>query len=132
MSSGAIPDAVIATPRGIYQGHQMITTTQVHEVLDVELDTDQLVDIVNHGMAQGVSGFIYHHQLKSTFDLYEEEIMSYLNCYCDDIDGSTAIQYLSKFNEYADIQELTNDLVWMYVETKAHEILTDMKHPSVY
>lgn len=110
----------------------MITATQVHEILDVELGTDQLVDIVNHGMAQGVSGFIYHHELNSIYDVHEEEIMSYLNCYCDDIDGSTAIEYLSNCNQYDDIQGLTNDLVWMYVETKAHEILTDLKHPSVY
>ena len=110
----------------------MITATQVHEILDVELDTDQLVDIVNHGMAQGVSGFIYYDELKSTFDDYEEEIMSYLNCYCEDIDGSSAIGYLSKDSDYEDMLALTNDLVWMYVETKAHEILTDLKHPSVY
>ena len=112
--------------------HYSIMIATAHEILDVELDTDQLVDIVNHGMAQGVSGFIYHHQLKSTFDLFEDEIMSYLNCWCDDIDGKTAIDYVTSNNSYDDIQSLTNDLVWMYVEAKAYEILTDMKHPSVY
>ena len=110
----------------------MTTATQVHEVLDVELDTDQLVDIVNHGMASGVSGFIYHHELNSIYSEHEDEIMSYLNCYCEDIDGMTAIEYLSQHNQYNDIQGLTNDLVWMYVESKAHEILMDMEHPSVY
>jgi len=109
-----------------------IAEPTVHEILDVEFDTDQLVDIVNYGMAQGVSGFIYHYELKATFGLYEDEIMTYLNCWCDDIDGSTAIQYLSKQNDYGDIQSLTSDLVWMYVETKAYDILTELKHPSVY
>ena len=130
--SGATPLYRLATNTWHLPPTNMTTATQLHEVLDVELDTDQLVDIVNHGMAQGVSGFIYHHELKAIFDLHEEEIMSTLNCYCYDIDGSTAIEYLSDVNKYGDIQDLTNDLVWMYVETKAHEILMDLKHPSVY
>ena len=110
----------------------MTTLTNVHEILDVELDTDQLVDIVNHGMAQGVSGFIYHYEIKTVFVKHEEEIMSYLNCFCEDIDGSTAIEYLSKDSAYEDMLALTNDLVWMYVETKAHDILMELKHASVY
>lgn len=83
-------------------------------------------------MAQGVSGFIYNHQLKSTFDLYEDEIMSYLNCYCNDLNNTTAIGYVTLFKDYENSQGLINDLVWMYVEVKAHEILTNIKHPSVY
>lgn len=105
--------------------------TDCHDILGVELDTDQLVDIVNHGMAQGVSGFIYRNECKLRFDHYEKEIMELCNRWCDDLFNKSAINYVTSINPYDDIQSLTNDLVWLYVEIKADQILTAMEHPAV-
>ena len=101
-----------------------------HQILDVELDTDQLVDIINHGMSAGVNGFIYHNELIESFNLFEDEINTYLNCKCDDYYGKSWIQHLT--NVHIDcIDDLKQDAVWLYVEFKAYDILTEMGHPSV-
>ncbi len=110
----------------------MTVATKEFIILDQTMDVDTLVDIVNHGMSGGVSGFIYNNELLEIFNEHEEEIMSFLNCYCDDQFGVSVINYLSSHKDYDDIQGLTNDLVWMYVEAKAHDELMLIEHPSVY
>ena len=115
-----------------------MTTTAIRpefEILDTSFELDTLVDIVNHGMSSGVGGFIYCHELKSTFDLYEDEIMTYLNSYCDDNFSMSLIQYLVQDgtkSDYDSLYDIKQDAVWMYVECKAHDILMQEEHPSVY
>jgi len=114
----------------------MIATA--HEILGVELDTDQLVDIINHGMAQGVSGFIYSTELMEIFDSNEDKILNYLDEQAFDLGEPSGLQMVINavtkrdddcFYSMQDVKEMA---VWMYVEIIAHRILTEMKHPSVY
>ena len=44
----------------------MTATATMHTILGVEFDTDELRDIVTHGMSGGVSGFIYYHETTLT------------------------------------------------------------------
>jgi hypothetical protein len=105
-----------------------------HQILDVELDTDKLVDIVQHGMSGGVSGFIYRNELIESFNLFEDEINTYLNSQCDAYYGKSWIQHLindGTNSDYDCINDLKQDAVWLYVEFKAFDILTDIEHPAV-
>ena len=102
-------------------------------ILDDSFELDTLVDIVNHGMSSGVGGYIYTSQLISTFDLYEDEIMTYLNFWCDDNYSMSYIAYLVDSNKDIDsLTDIKSNAVWMYVECKAHDILMQEEHPSVY
>ena len=100
-----------------------IAPTQMFTILDHEFDTDELVDIATHGMAQGVSGFIYYRDNVKHFDDNEDEIQDYLSDWVhDNIGGdATSFQYFASGAE--DISDLKTSLVWAYVELKAHEIL---------
>jgi hypothetical protein len=107
--------------------------TAEHTILDTSFETDQLVDIVNHGMSSGVGGFIYCHEIKNTFDLYEDEIMTYLNDKCDDIYGKSFIQWtVNNGHDYDSLYDIKADAVWTYVEFKAYDLLMEIEHPSVY
>ena len=104
-----------------------------YTVLGVELSVDQLVDIVNHGMKQGVSGFIYTQDLITLFNDEEDYIMDYLNNWAEDVVGAKSIiNWLTVLNVYDSIDQLKQDLVWHFVELKAHDILTELNHPAVY
>lgn len=106
-----------------------------YQILDVSFEQDQLVDIVNHGMSSGVGGFIYNTEISNTFDLHEDELMTYLNETCDELYGKSFIQYIvedGKNTEFDCLLDIKLDAVWMYVECKARDILMEMEHPSVY
>lgn len=114
----------------------MIATA--HEILGVEMDTDQLVDIVNHGIAQGVPGFIYSTELMEIFDSNEDKILNYLDEQAFDMGEQSGIQMVINavtkrdddcFYSMQDVKEMA---VWMYVELIAYRILTDLKHSSVH
>ena len=108
-----------------------ITMIEQFEILDREFSIDELADIANRGMASGVGGFIYCNEIKSTFDLFEDEIMTYLNAKCDEIDGKSFIQWtVSNGHEYDSLYDIKADAVWTYVEFKAHDILTEQGHPD--
>lgn len=108
-----------------------IAPTQMHTILDTEFDTDELVDIVNYGMSAGVSGFIYTFECRDKFDEHDDEIQDYLSDWVhDNIGEGSSFSYFAPDAE--DITQLKNKLVWAYVELKAHDILMDIKHPSVY
>ena len=110
----------------------MVNEEPVYTILDHEFEVDELVDIVNHGMSGGVSGFIYYRENVKHFDDNEDEIQDYLSDWVHDVIGGdeTSFSYFAK--DVEDITQLKNNLVWAYVELKAHDILTDIKHPSVY
>ena len=98
----------------------------MHTILDVEFDTDELKDIVNHGMSAGVSGFIYTRDCVDKFNEHDDEIEEYLSdWYSDNMDENNYIGAIASDGTFSvgSIDELKNRMVWMYVELKAHEIL---------
>ena len=74
--------------------------------------TEELRDIVKHGMSGGVSGFIYYHELYTLFLDFDDEILNHLGA-----------EYGESFSNLARDCEGLNDLaqkaVWMYVESWA-------------
>ena len=99
---------------------------QMYTILGREFDTDELRDVVNHGMSGGVSGFIYYHETRDIFDEHDDEIQEYLSDWCHGYgDGQSSFAYFAPDAE--DITQLKNKLVWAYVELKAHEIVYIME-----
>ena len=102
-------------------------------------DVEQLCDIANHGMAQGVSGFIYTRDNVAWYDENEDTIEEYLSdWYHDNLGEDNYIGAIaggstggSKY-PVGSIDELKNRMVWAYVELKAHDILCNIKHPDFY
>ena len=56
------------------QSKMQVTTTKF-DVLGHEFTLDELNDIAYHGMAAGVSGFIYSSELHDVYEKYENNIM---------------------------------------------------------
>mgnify|MGYP001398330601 CR=1 FL=1 len=109
-----------------------MTTATMHTILDVEFDTDELKDIVNHGMSAGVSGFIYTRDCVDKFNEHDDEIEEYLSdWYHDNMGEDDYISAIagSEMNSYphpvGSIDELKNRMVWAYVELKAYDLLNE-------
>lgn len=86
-------------------------------------DLDQCRDIATHGMAQGVSGFIYNHNLYEWFNENSEEIESFLNDWIKDTGlAETYIQHIGKQCE--DHLDLKAKAVWMYVELQCYAFVS--------
>ena len=102
-----------------------MTVATMHTILDVEFDTDQLKDIVTHGMSGGVGGFIYTRECVAKFDEHDDEIQDYLSDWVyDNIGGdATSFQYFA--SDVEDISQLKNRLLWSYVELKAFDLLNE-------
>jgi len=104
-----------------------ITAQQLHFILDHEFTLDELRDIANHGMSQGVSGFIYSSDLRDIWDKHGDVITDYLDGFCDDNFGQSAMSYiteqLSDDDKFWTMQQLIEYAVWMYVELRADEIV---------
>jgi hypothetical protein len=105
-----------------------MTTATMHTILDVEFDTDELKDIVNHGMSAGVSGFIYTRDCVDKFNENDDEIEEYLSdWWYDNMGERDYIGMISDGSHHrhpvGSIDELKNRMVWDYVELKAREIL---------
>jgi len=87
-------------------------------------DIDQCRDISNHGMAQGVSGFIYNSNLYEWFNENSAEIESYLNEWA--ADNTESKSYIDLIGSCcADHLDLKAKAVWMYVEHKCYDFLCD-------
>ena len=110
-----------------YPSLSIMATATMHTILGVEFDTDDLHDIVTHGMSGGVSGFIYYHETTDKFDEHDAEIQDYLSDWLFDnmpgYDAGGSFAYFAPDAE--DITQLKSKLVWAYVELKAHDILTE-------
>ena len=98
-----------------------LTMTKTFTLLGEELDIDKLRDINNHGMAGGVSGFIYTNELESKFDNWSDEILMTCDQWADDVDGTCAIHYIARNNNDYHYDQIKSDLVWLYMEIKADE-----------
>ena len=92
---------------------------------DAAFELDELKDIATYGMSAGVSGFIYTKDCVEWFDENEDEIESYLSdWYHDNMGEDKYLARIAESNDYIDsIDALKTQMVWSYVELKAHEIL---------
>ena len=94
---------------------------------EFKFDVDQCLDIVNYGMSQGVSGFIYTREVVNLFREHEDEIEETLMDYIHDTMGkdvSYLAFYATQGNWFAEsIDELIVRLVWSYVEIKCADYL---------
>ena len=102
------------------------TVTRSYTILDHEFEADELIDIVNHGMSSGVSGFIYTRDCVAKFNEHDDEIEEFLSdWYFDTMGERDYIGAISKGtdNPVGSVDELKNRMVWSYVELKADEIL---------
>ena len=103
-----------------------MTTATMHTILDVEFDTDELKDIVMHGMSAGVSGFIYTRDNVKHFDDNEDEVEEYLSdWYHDNMGDDNYIATIAKQCDACSIDQLKNYMVWSYVELKAFDLLNE-------
>jgi len=96
---------------------------------DASFDVDQLRDIAMYGMSAGVSGFIYTKDNVAWFDENEDTIEEYLSdWYQDNMGENNYIGAIASDGTFSvgSIDELKNRMVWMYVELKAHDILTQV------
>ena len=101
----------------------------MHTILDVEFDTDELKDIVMHGMSSGVGGFIYTRDCVDKFNEHDDEIEEYLSdWYHDNMGENNYIGAIASNGTFSvgSVDELMTKMVWSYVELKAHEILTQV------
>ena len=113
----------------------MVNEEPVFTILEHEFEIDELVDIANYGMAQGVSGFIYTRDNVKHFDDNDDEIEEFLSdWYYDNMGERNYIGMIAGDGEHSvgSVDELKNRMVWSYVELKAHDILVDIKHPDFY
>lgn len=108
------------------------------EILGQDLAIDQLVDIANHGMSAGVSGFIYSSELADIYDQHEDEIWELLDSVADDAGDASGMDFVIKCytknddKAYYSLQDIKGHSVWMFVELEAYEYLFSIKHHSVY
>lgn len=112
------------------------TTSTTFEILGREFELDELNDIATHGMAQGVSGFIYSTDLHNTFEANEETIFSYLDEHAFDTGEQSGlhivINAVTKRNNDAfyTMQDVKEMAVWLFVELFAVELLQRNGHPG--
>ncbi len=97
---------------------------------DAVFELDELRDIVNHGMSQGVPMFTYTKDCVQWFNENEDEIEEYLSdWYKDNMGEDNYIGAIAGADNHSypvgSIDELKNRMVWMYVELKAFEILSE-------
>ena len=93
---------------------------------DAAFEIDELKDIVNYGMSGGVSGFIYTKDCVAWFNENEDTIEEYLSdWYFDNLNERNYMAAICNDTEPCSIDELKTKMVWMYVELKAFEILSE-------
>jgi hypothetical protein len=93
---------------------------------DAAFEIDELKDIVNHGMSAGVPMFIYTKDNVAWFNENEDTIEEYLSdWYFDNLNERNYMAAICNDTEPCSIDELKTKMVWMYVELKAFEILSE-------
>ena len=111
-------------------------TSTTFEILGTEFELDELNDIATHGMAQGVSGFIYSTELHNTFEANEEKIPNYLDEHAFDMGEQSGLQMvINKITDRDDdafysMQDVKEMAVWMFVELFAVQLLVRNGHPD--
>ena len=113
-----------------------VTTCKTFEILGHEFELDQLNDIVNHGMASGVSGFIYSSDLYDIYEANEDSILEYLDERASDMGDQSGVQMVINVYTKRDpdafytMQNIKETAVWMFVEMKAYDLLCEAGHPD--
>ena len=96
---------------------------------EATFDLDQCRDIATHGMAQGVAGFIYNHNLYEWFNENSDEIEKFLNQLVSDShttdEYKNYIHYLSETQDIDDHLALKAAAVWFYVESKCYNFVVE-------
>ena len=106
------------------------------EVCGVELSQSQLMDVANHGMSGGVSGFIYSTELAEAYEQHEDDILNSLDELADELGMQSGlemvIQSLTRNDDenYYSMQSVKEHAVWMYVEKVAYDTLRQSGHPD--
>ena len=91
---------------------------------DAAFTVEELKDIVNHGMSAGVPMFIYTKDNVAWFDENEDIIEEYLSdWYFDNLGERNYLALIAEGGACQSIDQLKTNMVWTYVELKAHEIL---------
>lgn len=111
------------------------TTVQTFDILGHEFDMDALNDIATHGMAQGVSGFIYSSDLHDLYEEHEDTIMAYLDEHAFDLGEENGFRMVlnsmdRRGIEYDTLQIFKENAVWMFVELFAVQLLQRNGHPD--
>ena len=88
-------------------------------------DLDEIKDVVNHGCAAGVGGFIYYNETRKFFFEHEDEIEEKM----DQIYGIDYIKDISK--DVPSVNQLINKIVWMIVEDHCHLKLNEAEESAV-
>ena len=112
----------------------MDTETQLFEILDEEYTLEELGDIATHGCASGVSGFTYTIEILRAYDKYEDEILSALDQFADDLGEGSALRMLMNTVEQRKMEPTMDNIkemaVWTYVEMTAYNLCCDNNHPD--
>lgn len=114
----------------------MTTATQQFDILGREFEVDELVDIANHGVSVGVSGFIYSTELMECYDKHEDTILDELDTFADDLGEQSGLAMVINSYTKGDedchytMQCIKEHAVWMYVEKRAYDILCSISHPD--
>ena len=82
--------------------------------------TEELQDIANHGLAGGVTSFIYTHELDSLYHTYEEDIL--------DICEASGVEFPELAANCVNLSDLAQNAVWMAVEMWALVELTNREN----
>ena len=110
----------------------MLATLRTHQILGHSFDLDQLNDIASHGMAQGVSGFIYSSDLHDIYEEHEDSILEFLDDKAFELYGQDScmpmlVESMTRGDSEVTwtLQELKEHAVWMLVELKAYDLLNE-------
>ena len=90
-------------------------------------DLDEIKDVVNHGCAAGVGGFIYYNETRKFFFEHEDEIEEIMDeIYCGD-------NYLKQItdDDPCTVNQLINKIVWIVVENYCISRLEEAEESAV-
>ena len=89
-------------------------------------DLDEIKDVVNHGCAAGVGGFIYYSETRKFFFEHEDEIEVIMNnLYFGD-------NYFKQItgDDYMPMYQLINKIVWIVVENYCQDKLNQAEESA--
>lgn len=91
-----------------------------------QYETDELMDIVEHGCVSGcASGMVYYFETEEFYDKFKDEIWDMLYNFADD-QGTSTMELIASFNGSKDVgndHQFKNLLAWFAVEETARYLL---------
>ena len=98
------------------------------EWMKANLDSYDLKGIIDQGCAAyAPPGLIYYHESMALYDKYSDEIWDWLNDESDRQGLDRTIDLIAQFRGTMSCREhFENQLVWMYVEANAQEVLDEV------